>query len=61
LAQLEHAAGALQERTKQKAEEVRADVKDQSIDLKLRQIMKLLHNKRGAGMRQRNITEMFNR
>ena len=61
LARLEHAAEARQEWTEQNAEEVRADVKDQSVDAKLRQILKLLHSKRVAGMRQPNVTEMFNR
>ena len=59
LAQLEHAAEALQEWTEQNAEEARAHVKDQTIDAKLRQSMKLLHNERVAGMRQQHITEMF--
>jgi hypothetical protein len=59
LAQLEHATEALQEWTEQNAEETRAHVKDQTIDAKLRQIMKLLPNERVAGMRQPHITEMF--
>jgi hypothetical protein len=57
LARLEHAAEARQEWTEQNAEEVRAHINAQSIASKLRQILKLLHSKRMAGVMQPDITE----